>query len=128
MPEAVCALHRYGQVERFAGALLRHFTVANGTGECRVSLDARVLALALYDPASPITIVPETGVAAYAPGDYYAMAEKRGDGTWSKVLSGRIGEKHGFPFTLAKGAAHCTSQQQASPASLPVCLPHRLLS
>ena len=92
-------------MERFAGALLRHFTVANATGECRVSLDARVLALALYDATSPITIVPETGMAAYAPGEYYAMAEKTEDGTWCKVLSGRVGEKHGFPFTLGKGQA-----------------------
>jgi len=90
---------RHGELGRFAGALDAHFTTANDTGACRVSLDMRAVPLPLYDARSPTVRVPETGVAAYAVGDYYSLAERGADGQWAKKVSGRVSGKMGFPFT-----------------------------
>eukprot|EP00967_Tisochrysis_lutea_P152393 scaffold298500_cov33-Tisochrysis_lutea.AAC.1 len=89
---------RHGELGRFAGAMDAHFTIANDTGLCRVSLDMRAVPAQLYDPLSPTLLVPETGKPAYAIGDYYSLAERGEDGAWRKTVAGRVSERMGFPF------------------------------
>ena len=89
----------FGEVERFPGALVRHFTIANETGQTRVSFDTRCLPWPLYDETSAITIPPGAKTPCYQPGEYYSVAEyNHVDNKWVRTEKGVISKKNGFPF------------------------------